>query len=69
MCYTTWGVSIGRVSLVDVNSKTVLDMLIKPTDKLIDLNTRYSGLTELILHACYDFDEVSCELDKTIIYV
>ncbi|KAI6220528.1 RNA exonuclease 1-like protein [Aphelenchoides besseyi] len=49
MVYTTWGMSVARVSLVDINDELVLDILIRPTEKILDCNTKFSGLTEAML--------------------
>ncbi|GMT14857.1 hypothetical protein PFISCL1PPCAC_6154, partial [Pristionchus fissidentatus] len=44
MVYTTWGPALARVSVVDMNDDLVLDLLVRPSHKLIDANSRFSGL-------------------------
>lgn len=46
MCYTTYGLELARVSIVDVQMRDVYEALIKPQAEVLDYNTRWSGLSE-----------------------
>ncbi|EJD76039.1 exonuclease [Loa loa] len=45
MVYTTWGTSLARISVVDVNDKLVMDVIVRQQYEVRDCNTRFSGLT------------------------
>ncbi|ORX47091.1 hypothetical protein BCR36DRAFT_584905 [Piromyces finnis] len=57
MSYTTGGLELTRITVVDWKGNTVLDELCKPHNCIIDLNTRYSGIKELST-ATLDLDGV-----------
>jgi len=57
MSYTTGGLELTRITVVDWQGNTVLDELCKPHNCIIDLNTRYSGIKELS-SATLDLDGV-----------
>lgn len=40
MCYTSNGLDLTRVTVVDFNRKTVYDALVKPDYKVVDYNTQ-----------------------------
>lgn len=52
MCYTTKGLELARVSIVDINEKEIYESLVKPDYEILDYNTRWSGLTEESLKDC-----------------
>jgi DNA polymerase III epsilon subunit-like protein len=48
---------------VDWNDDLVLDLLVKPKEKIIDCNTKFSGLTEEMLEGA------DCDLEKVSFWV
>ncbi|CAH0731929.1 unnamed protein product, partial [Brenthis ino] len=46
MCYTTHGLDLTRITVINSACKVVYETLIKPLHPIIDYNTRYSGITE-----------------------
>ncbi|CAD6227837.1 GSCOCG00006295001-RA-CDS [Cotesia congregata] len=46
MCYTTQGLELTRVTVINDDCKTIYETLVKPDNRIIDYNTRFSGITE-----------------------
>ncbi|XP_040447031.1 RNA exonuclease 1 homolog isoform X2 [Falco naumanni] len=46
MCYTKQGLELTRVTVINSDLKVVYDTFVKPDTKVVDYNTRFSGVTE-----------------------
>ncbi|XP_062852456.1 RNA exonuclease 1 homolog [Trichomycterus rosablanca] len=46
MCYTTQGLELVRVTMVNSSLQVIYDMFVKPNNEVIDYNTRFSGISE-----------------------
>ncbi|OJA13843.1 hypothetical protein AZE42_00528 [Rhizopogon vesiculosus] len=69
MIYTTGGMRVARVSVVDGSGKQVLDELVRMDDgvEVIDYNTRFSGITqEDHVHAALSLSSIRKSLDAFI---
>lgn len=51
MCYTGKGLEVTKVTLVSSDGQKVYEKFIKPATKIIDYNTRFSGITKKDLNA------------------
>ena len=54
MCYTTAGLELTRVSIVDMSLKPVLESIVVPPHPIVDYNTRY-------IHVCVWVIECGCD--------
>lgn len=45
MCYTRQGLELTRVTVINSDLKVVYDTFVKPASKVVDYNTRFSGVT------------------------
>ncbi|XP_058019349.1 RNA exonuclease 1 homolog [Ahaetulla prasina] len=46
MCYTKQGLELTRVTVINSDLRVVYDTFVKPDSKVVDYNTRFSGVTE-----------------------
>ncbi|KAL0979636.1 hypothetical protein UPYG_G00187570 [Umbra pygmaea] len=46
MCYTTQGLELARVTVVNSSLQVIYDTFVKPDNEVIDYNTRFSGISE-----------------------
>ncbi|XP_061635513.1 RNA exonuclease 1 homolog isoform X1 [Phyllopteryx taeniolatus] len=45
MCYTKQGLELTRVTVINSDLKVIYDTFVKPESKVVDYNTRFSGVT------------------------
>ncbi|KAH0504092.1 RNA exonuclease 1-like protein [Microtus ochrogaster] len=46
MCYTTHGLELTRISVVDTYLRVIYDTFVKPDNDIVDYMTKFSGVTE-----------------------
>uniref|UniRef100_A0A670XUP6 RNA exonuclease 1 homolog n=1 Tax=Pseudonaja textilis TaxID=8673 RepID=A0A670XUP6_PSETE len=46
MCYTKQGLELTRVTVINSDLKVIYDTFVKPDSRIVDYNTRFSGVTE-----------------------
>ncbi|XP_051157273.1 RNA exonuclease 1 homolog isoform X2 [Leptopilina boulardi] len=46
MCYTTQGLELTRITVINEDCHVVYETLVKPEHPILDYNTRFSGITE-----------------------
>lgn len=49
MCYTVGGFELTRITVVGFDEKVVFDSFVRPQNRVIDYNTKFSGITEATL--------------------
>lgn len=45
MCYTTKGIELTRITVIDKTGTVAYESFVKPTSQILDYNTRFSGVT------------------------
>lgn len=67
MVYTTKGMELGRISLVNFEGNVVYDAVVRPSSPVVDYVTEFSGLTEQMMkNAVTTLQDVQTTLQKMI---
>ncbi|KAJ3034593.1 RNA exonuclease 3 [Rhizophlyctis rosea] len=67
MSYTTIGMELTRLTVLNWEGHVILDELVKPAAEILDLNTRWSGITpEALAGASLDLEGVRRELGRLV---
>ncbi|OLL26662.1 RNA exonuclease 3 [Neolecta irregularis DAH-3] len=64
MVYTTSGMELSRVTIVDWDGEKLVDIFVRPENTILDYNTRFSGITSLKDVPAVSFSEARGQLFK-----
>ncbi|CAH0563726.1 unnamed protein product [Brassicogethes aeneus] len=72
MCYTVAGLELAKVTVINHEGRLVYDSHVKPDNRVVDYNTRFSGITAKDLKGAKSLRDVQNDLmgfinDKTIL--
>lgn len=69
MCETALGMELTRVTVVDINGKSVYDALVKPPREIVNYHTQYSGISaEMLQNTTRTLTDVQNELLSTLLF-
>ncbi|KAI3407797.1 hypothetical protein GPALN_014135 [Globodera pallida] len=67
MVYTVWGPEVARLSVVDITGELILDVIIRPEHRIVDCNTKFSGLnTDQVMAGECDLHEAQQRLFELV---
>lgn len=69
MCYTTVGLELTRVTVIDRDLNTAYESLVKPENPIIDYNTRYMLFLYLLLGASLSEGIFQAQVSDSSLYV